>query len=158
MPNLIEVQEASYDQFLMVDEPQGGRRMRGFKPFSNRYFRSRIFPALRCSSSFPTNSRHRSSTSRSAVRRDLTYAAPLKVTLRLIVFDIDEDTGAKSIKDIKEQNVYMGDMPLIDGQRYLHRQRHGAVIVSQMHRSPGVFFDHDKGKSHSSASCSSPRA
>ena len=59
-------------------------------------------------------------------QRDLTYAAPLKVTLRLIVFDIDEDTGAKSIKDIKEQDVYMGDMPLMTLERHLHRQRHRA--------------------------------
>ena len=83
-------------------------------------------------------------------QRDLTYAAPLKVTLRLIVFDIDEDTGAKSIKDIKEQNVYMGDMPLMTNNGTFIVNGTERVIVSQMHRSPGVFFDHDKGKSHSS--------
>ncbi|PDT62815.1 DNA-directed RNA polymerase subunit beta, partial [Bradyrhizobium ottawaense] len=83
-------------------------------------------------------------------QRDLTYAAPLKVTLRLIVFDIDEDTGAKSVKDIKEQNVYMGDMPLMTDNGTFIVNGTERVIVSQMHRSPGVFFDHDKGKSHSS--------
>jgi DNA-directed RNA polymerase subunit beta len=83
-------------------------------------------------------------------QRDLTYSAPLKVTLRLIVFDIDEDTGAKSIKDIKEQNVYMGDMPLMTDNGTFIVNGTERVIVSQMHRSPGVFFDHDKGKSHSS--------
>ena len=83
-------------------------------------------------------------------QRDLTYAAPLKVTLRLIVFDIDEDTGAKSIKDIKEQDVYMGDMPLMTDNGTFIVNGTERVIVSQMHRSPGVFFDHDKGKSHSS--------
>ena len=83
-------------------------------------------------------------------QRDLTYAAPLKVTLRLIVFDIDEDTGAKSIKDIKEQDVYMGDMPLMTLNGTFIVNGTERVIVSQMHRSPGVFFDHDKGKSHSS--------
>jgi DNA-directed RNA polymerase beta subunit len=83
-------------------------------------------------------------------QRDLTYAAPLKVTLRLIVFDIDEDTGAKSIKDIKEQNVYMGDMPLMTDNGTFIVNGTERVIVSQMHRSPGVFFDHDKGKTHSS--------
>ena len=83
-------------------------------------------------------------------QRDLTYAAPLKVTLRLIVFDIDEDTGAKSIKDIKEQDVYMGDMPLMTMNGTFIINGTERVIVSQMHRSPGVFFDHDKGKSHSS--------
>ncbi|GAB5461361.1 MAG: hypothetical protein HoeaKO_14520 [Hoeflea alexandrii] len=83
---------------------------------------------------------------RNASQRDLTYAAPLKVTLRLIVFDIDEDTGAKSIKDIKEQNVYMGDMPLMTDNGTFIVNGTERVIVSQMHRSPGVFFDHDKGK------------
>jgi len=83
-------------------------------------------------------------------QRDLTYAAPLKVTLRLIVFDIDEDTGSKDIKDIKEQDVYMGDMPLMTDNGTFIVNGTERVIVSQMHRSPGVFFDHDKGKSHSS--------
>ena len=80
----------------------------------------------------------------------MTYSAPLKVTLRLIVFDIDEDTGAKSVKDIKEQDVFMGDMPLMTPNGTFIVNGTERVIVSQMHRSPGVFFDHDKGKTHSS--------
>ncbi|HEX9590145.1 MAG TPA: DNA-directed RNA polymerase subunit beta, partial [Bradyrhizobium sp.] len=73
-----------------------------------------------------------------------------KVTLRLIVFDIDEETGAKSVKDIKEQDVYMGDIPLMTMNGTFVVNGTERVIVSQMHRSPGVFFDHDKGKTHSS--------
>ena len=84
----------------------------------------------------------------------MTYAAPLKVTLRLIVFDIDEETGAKSVKDIKEQDVYMGDMPLMTSNGTFVINGTERVIVSQMHRSPGVFFDHDKGKTHSSGKLS----
>ena len=80
----------------------------------------------------------------------MTYAAPLKVTLRLIVFDIDEETGARSVKDIKEQDVYMGDIPLMTNNGTFIVNGTERVIVSQMHRSPGVFFDHDKGKTHSS--------
>jgi DNA-directed RNA polymerase subunit beta len=80
----------------------------------------------------------------------MTYAAPLKVTLRLIVFDVDPETQAKSVKDIKEQDVYMGDMPLMTVNGTFVVNGTERVIVSQMHRSPGVFFDHDKGKSHSS--------
>ena len=80
----------------------------------------------------------------------MTYAAPLKLTLRLIVFDVDEITGAKSVKDIKEQAVYMGDMPMMTDHGTFVVNGTERVIVSQMHRSPGVFFDHDKGKSHSS--------
>ena len=83
-------------------------------------------------------------------QRDMTYSAPLKVTLRLIVFDVDEDTGAKSVKDIKEQDVFMGDMPLMTPNGTFVVNGTERVIVSQMHRSPGVFFDHDKGKTHSS--------
>jgi DNA-directed RNA polymerase subunit beta len=80
----------------------------------------------------------------------MTFAAPLKVTLRLIVFDVDPETGAKSVKDIKEQDVYMGDMPFMTSNGTFVVNGTERVIVSQMHRSPGVFFDHDKGKSHSS--------
>ncbi len=74
----------------------------------------------------------------------------LKVTLRLVVWDVDEDTGSRSIRDIKEQDVYMGDMPLMTKNGTFIINGTERVIVSQMHRSPGVFFDHDKGKTHSS--------
>ena len=80
----------------------------------------------------------------------MTFAAPLKVTLRLTVFDVEENTGVKSIRDIKEQDVYMGDMPLMTANGTFIVNGTERVIVSQMHRSPGVFFDHDKGKTHSS--------
>src|ERR1700723_3651391 len=83
-------------------------------------------------------------------QRGMTYAAPLKVTLRLSVFDVDEETGLRSIRDIKEQDVYMVDMPLMTTNGTFIINGTERVIVSQMHRSPGVFFDHDKGKSHSS--------
>ena len=75
-------------------------------------------------------------------QRGMTFAAPLKVTLRLIVFEVDEDTNAKSVKDIKEQDVYMGDMPLMTENGTFVINGTERVIVSQMHRSPGVFFDH----------------
>ncbi|TIM04454.1 DNA-directed RNA polymerase subunit beta [Mesorhizobium sp.] len=150
MPNLIEVQKASYDQFLMVEEPKGGRPDEGLQAV----FKS-VFPISDFSgSSMLEFVKYEFEGPKFDVdecrQRDLTYAAPLKVTLRLIVFDIDEDTGAKSIKDIKEQDVYMGDMPLMTLNGTFIVNGTERVIVSQMHRSPGVFFDHDKGKSHSS--------
>ncbi len=150
MPNLIEVQKASYDQFLMVDEPPGGRLDEGLQAV----FRS-VFPI----SDFSNTSmlefvRYEFEAPKYDVdecrQRGMTYAAPLKVTLRLIVFDIDEETGAKSVKDIKEQDVYMGDIPLMTMNGTFIVNGTERVIVSQMHRSPGVFFDHDKGKTHSS--------
>ena len=150
MPNLIEVQKASYDQFLLVVEPQGGRPNEGLQAV----FKS-VFPI----SDFSNTSmlefvKYEFEGPKYDVdecrQRGMTYAAPLKVTLRLIVFDIDEETGAKSVKDIKEQDVYMGDMPLMTANGTFIVNGTERVIVSQMHRSPGVFFDHDKGKSHSS--------
>ena len=84
------------------------------------------------------------------MQRDMTFAAPLKVKLRLIVFDVNEETGSKSIKDVKEQDVYMGDMPLMTLNGTFVINGTERVIVSQMHRSPGVFFDHDRGRTHAS--------
>src|SRR5476649_506775 len=150
MPNLIEVQKASYDQFLLVKEPPGGRPNEGLQAV----FKS-VFPI----SDFSNTSqlefvKYEFEAPKYDVdechQRGMTYAAPLKVTLRLIVFDIDEATGAREIKDIKEQDVYMGDIPLMTDNGTFVVNGTERVIVSQMHRSPGVFFDNDKGKSHSS--------
>ncbi len=150
MPNLIEVQKASYDQFLMVEEPSGGRSDEGLQAVFKSVFPIQDFSGA----SMLEFVRYEFDPPKFDVdecrQRDLTYSAPLKVTLRLIVFDIDEDTGAKSIKDIKEQDVYMGDMPLMTDNGTFIVNGTERVIVSQMHRSPGVFFDHDKGKTHSS--------
>src|SRR4029078_996689 len=151
MPNLIEVQKASYDDFLMVKEQPGGRLdafvlqsvFKGVFPISDFAGKSTLefvsyefvppkFDVDEC------------------MQRDMTYAAPLKVKLRLIVFDVNEETGSKSIKDVKEQDVYMGDMPLMTLNGTFIINGTERVIVSQMHRSPGVFFDHDRGKTHSS--------
>jgi DNA-directed RNA polymerase subunit beta len=150
MPNLIEVQKASYDQFLMVDEPEGGRGDEGLQSV----FRS-VFPITDFSNTASLEFvRFEFEQPKYDVeecrQRDMTFAAPLKVTLRLIVFEVDEDTGARSVKDIKEQDVYMGDMPFMTSNGTFIVNGTERVIVSQMHRSPGVFFDHDKGKTHSS--------
>ncbi|MBI3436157.1 MAG: DNA-directed RNA polymerase subunit beta [Proteobacteria bacterium] len=150
MPNLIEVQKASYDQFLLVTPPPGGRPDEGLQAV----FRS-VFPISDFSNTAQLEFvRYEFEPPKYDVdecrQRGMTYAAPLKVTLRLIVFDIDEETGARSVKDIKEQDVYMGDIPLMTNNGTFVVNGTERVIVSQMHRSPGVFFDHDKGKTHSS--------
>jgi DNA-directed RNA polymerase subunit beta len=150
MPNLIEVQKASYDQFLMVDEPKGGRPDEGLQAVFKSVFPISDFSGASILEFVKYEFEGPKFDVDECRQRDLTYAAPLKVTLRLIVFDVDEDTGAKSIKDIKEQDVYMGDMPLMTSNGTFIINGTERVIVSQMHRSPGVFFDHDKGKSHSS--------
>jgi DNA-directed RNA polymerase subunit beta len=150
MPNLIEVQKASYDQFLLVKEPHGGRPDEGLQAV----FKS-VFPIKDFSNTSQLDfvgyefdpPKYDVDECR---QRGMTYAAPLKVKLRLIVFDVDEETGARSVKDIKEQDVYMGDIPLMTNNGTFIVNGTERVIVSQMHRSPGVFFDHDKGKTHSS--------
>src|SRR6187397_128149 len=150
MPNLIEVQKASYDQFLQIAEPTGGRPDEGLQTV----FKS-VFPISDFSNTAQLEFvKYEFEPPKYDVdecrQRGMTYAAPLKVTLRLIVFDVDEETGARSVKDIKEQDVYMGDIPLMTNNGTFIVNGTERVIVSQMHRSPGVFFDHDKGKSHSS--------
>ncbi|WP_229428755.1 DNA-directed RNA polymerase subunit beta [Microvirga pudoricolor] len=150
MPNLIEVQKASYDQFLMVDEPKGGRAEEGLQAVFKSVFPISDFSNTALLEFVRYTFEQPKYDVDECRQRGITFAAPLKVTLRLIVFDVDPDTGAKSVKDIKEQDVYMGDMPLMTDNGTFIVNGTERVIVSQMHRSPGVFFDHDKGKTHSS--------
>ncbi|MGL4729163.1 MAG: DNA-directed RNA polymerase subunit beta, partial [Bosea sp. (in: a-proteobacteria)] len=150
MPNLIEVQKASYDQFLMMDEPKGGRADEGLQSVFKSVFPISDFAGASMLEFVRYTFEQPKYDVDECRQRGMTYAAPLKVTLRLIVFDIDPDTQAKSVKDIKEQDVYMGDMPLMTLNGTFVVNGTERVIVSQMHRSPGVFFDHDKGKTHSS--------
>jgi DNA-directed RNA polymerase subunit beta len=150
MPNLIEVQKASYDQFLLMDPPKGGRANEGLQAVFKSVFPISDF-AQTAQLEFVKYEYEAPKYDVDECRqRGMTYAAPLKVTLRLIVFDVDPETQARSVKDIKEQDVYMGDMPLMTANGTFIVNGTERVIVSQMHRSPGVFFDHDKGKSHSS--------
>ena len=150
MPNLIEVQKSSYDLFLNsgdADVPTDGEGITGVfqSVFPIRDFNeTSVLEYVKYELEKPKYDVEE------CQQRDMTYSAPLKVTLRLIVFDVDEDTGAKSVKDIKEQDVFMGDMPLMTPNGTFVVNGTERVIVSQMHRSPGVFFDHDKGKTHSS--------
>jgi DNA-directed RNA polymerase subunit beta len=150
MPNLIEVQKASYDQFLMVDEPNGGRPEEGLQAVFKSVFPISDFSGSALLEFVKYTFEPPKYDVDECRQRGMTFAAPLKVTLRLIVFDVDEDTGSRSVKDIKEQDVYMGDMPLMTDNGTFIVNGTERVIVSQMHRSPGVFFDHDKGKTHSS--------
>ncbi|HXW21239.1 MAG TPA: DNA-directed RNA polymerase subunit beta, partial [Roseiarcus sp.] len=150
MPNLIEVQKASYDQFLLVDAPRGGRADEGLQAVFKSVFPISDFAGTALLEFVKYEYEAPKYDVDECRQRGMTYAAPLRVTLRLIVFDVDPETGAKSVKDIKEQDVYMGDMPFMTSNGTFIVNGTERVIVSQMHRSPGVFFDHDKGKSHSS--------
>ena len=152
MPNLIDVQKASYEKFL-VSESAGSKE----SAITQGLFR--VFDSVFPISDFTDTSElqfvsYELGKSKYDVeecrQRGLTYAAPLRVKFRLIIYDLDEETGIKSVRSILEQDVYMGDMPLMTEKGTFVVNGTERVVVSQMHRSPGVFFDHDKGKGHSS--------
>ena len=150
MPNLIEVQKSSYDQFLQRNTPAEQRSDSGLQEVFKSVFPIRDFSSRGTLEFVKYEFEEPKYDVEECQQRGMTYAAPLKVTLRLVVWDVDEETGARSIRDIKEQDVYMGDMPLMTNNGTFVVNGTERVIVSQMHRSPGVFFDHDKGKTHSS--------
>jgi DNA-directed RNA polymerase subunit beta len=150
MPNLIEVQKSSYDLFLKSGEGPKPTDGDGIQGVFQSVFPIKDFNETAVLEFVKYELEKPKYDVDECQSRDMTYAAPLKVTLRLIVFDVDEDTGARSVKDIKEQDVFMGDMPLMTHNGTFVVNGTERVIVSQMHRSPGVFFDHDKGKTHSS--------
>src|ERR1043166_7882531 len=150
MPNLIEVQRTSYDQFLQVEKPEGGRIDMGLEAVFKSVFPISDFSESSLLEYVDYHFEEPKYDVEECQQRSMTYAAPLKVTLRLIVFDVDQEAGARSVKDIKEQDVYMGDVPFMTENGTFVVNGTERVIVSQMHRSPGVFFDHDKGKTHSS--------
>src|ERR1700742_2823399 len=149
MPNLIEVQRTSYDQFLQLEKGDG-RKDEGLEAVFRQVFPIKDFSESSLLEYVDYHFEDPKYDVEECQQRSMTYAAPLKVTLRLIVFDVDQETGAKSVKDIKEQDVYMGDVPFMTENGTFVVNGTERVIVSQMHRSPGVFFDHDKGKTHSS--------
>ena len=150
MPNLIEMQKTSYDEFLQIGVTAENRTATGLQEVFKSVFPIKDFSDRGTLEFVKYELEEPKYDVEECQQRGLTFAAPLKVTLRLLVWDIDEDTGARSIRDIKEQDVYMGDMPLMTQNGTFIVNGTERVIVSQMHRSPGVFFDHDKGKTHSS--------
>lgn len=150
MPNLIEVQKTSYDLFLQADSTPENRTNTGLQGVFKSVFPIKDF-ADSATIEFVKYHFDKPKYDVDECRsRGINFAAPLRVTLRLIVWIVDEDTGAREIKDIKEQDVYMGDIPLMTENGTFIINGTERVIVSQMHRSPGVFFDHDQGKTHSS--------
>ena len=150
MPNLIEVQKSSYDKFLQANSPLDVRQRSGLWDVFKSVFPIKDFAGKGELEFVAYELEAPKYDVEECQQRGMTFSAPLKVTLRLVVWDIDEDTGARSVRNIKEQDVYMGDMPLMTDHGTFIINGTERVIVSQMHRSPGVFFDHDKGKTHSS--------
>ncbi len=148
MPNLIEVQRESYEQFLRSDPSIG--YVSGLEKTLRSVFPIRDFAGTAELDFVNYELEPPKFDTDECRQRGITYAAPMRVTLRLIVFEVDPDTEARSVLDIKEQDVYMGDMPLMTENGTFIINGTERVIVSQMHRSPGVLFDHDRGKTHAS--------
>ncbi len=148
MPNLIEVQRESYEQFLRSDPSID--YVSGLEKTLRSVFPIRDFAGTAELDFVHYELEDPKYDTTECRQRGITYAAPMKVTLRLIVFEVDQETETRSVLDIKEQDVYMGDMPLMTENGTFIINGTERVIVSQMHRSPGVLFDHDRGKTHSS--------
>ena len=149
MPNLLEIQRNSYELFLQKNIKPENRDDIGLQAVFNKVFPIKDFSEKAELQFVKYELEEPKYDVEECIQRGGTYASLLKVTLRLIVWEIDEESGSRSIKDIKEQDVYLGDMPLMTNKGTFVFNGTTRVVVSQMHRSPGVFFDHDKGKSHS---------
>jgi DNA-directed RNA polymerase subunit beta len=150
IPNLIEIQKRSYEEFLQRAVPPAERRESGLQGVFRSVFPIKDFNET-ASLEFVSYSLGESKYSvEECHERGMTYAAPLKVTIQLVIWDVDAQTGARSIKNVKEQEVYFGEIPLMTDNGTFMINGTERVIVSQLHRSPGVFFDHDKGKTHAS--------
>jgi DNA-directed RNA polymerase subunit beta len=150
LPNLIELQKTSYENFLQMGVSAEKRSSTGLQEVFQSIFPISDFSGKSQLEFYRYDFDPPKYDVDECKQRGMTYAAPLRVTFRLVVWDIDEETGAKSVRDIKEQEVYMGDIPLMTENGTFIVNGIERVVVSQMHRSPGVFFDHDSGKSHSS--------
>jgi DNA-directed RNA polymerase subunit beta len=150
IPNLIDIQKNSYKRFLQAELPPSARQIIGLEAVFRSVFPIRDFTDS-CSLEYVS---YTLGTPKYDVeechQRGMTFASPVKVRVRLVSWDVDKESGVQSIRDIKEQEVYFGEIPLMTDNGTFIINGTERVIVSQLHRSPGVFFDHDKGKTHSS--------
>ncbi len=150
LPNLIQLQGQSYDLFLQADVPHEKKKTIGLQAVFNSVFPIEDFNGT-ASLEFDHYSLESPKYDIEECRsRGMTYASPLKITVRLIVYDLDEQTGEKTVRDIKEQEIWLGEIPLMTDSGSFIVNGVERVVVSQLHRSPGVVFNHDSGKSHSS--------
>jgi len=150
IPNLIEIQRKSYTQFLQMDGPPEQRKPEGLQAVFNSVFPIKDSKG-NCSLEFAEYRFEQPKFSEDECReRWMTYGAPMQVKVRLVVWNLDEQTGIRTLRDIKEQEVYFGEMPLMTDKATFIVNGTERVVVNQLHRSPGVFFDNDRGKTHTS--------
>ncbi|MGE0326554.1 MAG: DNA-directed RNA polymerase subunit beta [Polyangiaceae bacterium] len=149
VPNLIDIQKSSYDKFLQSDVTPRERDLIGLQSVFKSVFPIKDFDGTSELEFVSYNLEKPKYDVEECRQRGMTFAAPIKVTTQLMVYDAREG-GERVVRDIKEQEVYFGEIPLMTDSGTFIINGTERVVVSQLHRSPGVFFDHDKGKTHSS--------
>ncbi|HJX11475.1 MAG TPA: DNA-directed RNA polymerase subunit beta, partial [Candidatus Binatia bacterium] len=150
LPYLIEIQKNSYELFLQRDAAPAQRQNLGLQEVFKSVFPIKDFNETASLEFVSYSLGEPKYDVEECHQRGMTYAAPLKVTVQLVLWDVDSQTGSRSIKNVKEQEVYFGEIPLMTTNGTFMVNGTERVIVSQLHRSPGVFFEHDKGKTHAS--------
>ncbi len=150
IPDLIAVQRESYNRFLQMDVPPEKREDAGLQAVFQSVFPIKDFTGSASLEFVSYRFAEVKHSVEECIHRGMTYEIPVRITVRLVVYDIDADTGVSNIRDIKEQEIYFGTIPLMTEKGTFIINGTERVVVSQLHRSSGVFFDHDKGKTHSS--------
>ncbi|MEW6140095.1 MAG: DNA-directed RNA polymerase subunit beta [Thermodesulfobacteriota bacterium] len=150
IPNLIEIQKQSYERFLQADVPAEEREEAGLQGVFKSVFPIKDFSDTASLEFIKYTLGEEKYNVEECLQKGVTYAVPLKITVQLIVWDVDADSGSRTIRDVKEQEVYFGEIPIMTENGTFIINGTERVIVSQLHRSPGIFFDHDKGKTHAS--------
>ena len=150
IPDLIGMQRESYKRFLQIDVPQEKRQDIGLQAVFKSVFPIKDFTGSASLEFVSYKFLVVKHSVEECIYRGMTYELPLRITVRLVVYDVDKETGSSNIRDIKEQEIYFGTIPLMTEKGTFIINGTERVVVSQLHRSSGVFFDHDKGKTHSS--------
>ena len=150
IPNLIDMQKQSYERFMQMNLPHEKRQDIGLQGVFKSVFPIRDFSGTSSLEYVGYAFGEVKYDVEECLARGMTFEAPLKLTVRLVVYDVDKETETQSIRDIKEQEIYFGTLPLMTDRGTFIVNGTERVVVSQLHRSPGIFFDHDKGRTHSS--------
>ena len=150
IPDLIGMQRDSYQRFLQMNVPPEKREDIGLQAVFKSVFPIKDFTGSASLEFVSYRFAEIKHSEEECVHRGMTYELPVRITVRLVVYDTDKDSGVSNIRDIKEQEIYFGTIPLMTAKGTFIINGTERVVVSQLHRSSGVFFDHDKGKSHSS--------
>lgn len=150
VPNLLNLQVDSYKRFLQLDNPPASRRDEGLEAVFRSVFPIEDFNKTASLEYVSYDVGQPKYDEAECISKGLTFEAPIRITVRLVVYDVDEETENRTIRDIKEQDIYFGTLPLMTAKGTFIVNGTERVIVNQLQRSPGIIFEHDSGKSHSS--------